>query len=313
MGHPDELFEKTPGDSGRCSICREIPRDCSILPCGHSFCHDCIAELISTAVEPPSCPQCRHLVTRSDIFKNHLCREIIDAMPVKCIPESPTSTGEGTECQWKGKLSQWAPHCNKDCTHRFNKCPLQDCGAFLRRGDEKARVEHLKNRHLLLYIHQSNPNEGIKAVKVSGAGCSYVNGFYYEDIESGSDVFVRFARYQHVSIKCFLLKNQEKQKWYIGICPLSVTARAYLEDAPNKYPFLYENSTRPFSHITGRWKVCSSEHSPAPRSTVLEDKWKPPTPRAETPQTERQPTETQPTETSQFLSALFASSDDSDF
>ena len=42
----------------RCLICLEPPHDPIVLPCGHSFCTGCVAELRAKGVSD-SCPACR--------------------------------------------------------------------------------------------------------------------------------------------------------------------------------------------------------------------------------------------------------------
>ena len=56
------------GDEGSrtCPICLDEPSQWSVTSCGHTFCTDCIHELVVAGGVP--CPICRHKLKRSDVF-----------------------------------------------------------------------------------------------------------------------------------------------------------------------------------------------------------------------------------------------------
>lgn len=47
-------------ESLRCSICLDLFRNPAMIPCGHSFCTDCIAGVWDRDRDVCRCPQCKH-------------------------------------------------------------------------------------------------------------------------------------------------------------------------------------------------------------------------------------------------------------
>lgn len=72
-------FEIDLSSNYNCSICFRVMINCSIIPCGHEFCHDCIR-----LVTPPKCPLCRLVYTYTSIVPSYKTSIIIDKLPVKC-------------------------------------------------------------------------------------------------------------------------------------------------------------------------------------------------------------------------------------
>lgn len=54
-----------------CPICQELFKDPRLLPCLHTYCKQCLAELVRTAIRKGqiSCPECRKIV---QVFNTHL-------------------------------------------------------------------------------------------------------------------------------------------------------------------------------------------------------------------------------------------------
>ncbi|XP_039539365.1 uncharacterized protein LOC120487190 isoform X1 [Pimephales promelas] len=54
-------------ESLRCSICLDLFRNPAIIPCGHSFCSDCIAGVWDRDRDVCRCPQCKHTFNRRPV------------------------------------------------------------------------------------------------------------------------------------------------------------------------------------------------------------------------------------------------------
>ena len=146
MGHPTDIFLKTPDDSIICSICFEVLEDpASFKECGHTFCAKCISACLSSAGTCPTCRKSAHTGSNP----NYSLRDIIDKLEVRCPNNSlllgsddsdcdsdngsnnPPSkrlktTGETNEisdelnnnemsCNWKGTVGTLSQHVGNDC------------------------------------------------------------------------------------------------------------------------------------------------------------------------------------------------------
>ncbi|RVE61979.1 hypothetical protein OJAV_G00176560 [Oryzias javanicus] len=64
-----------------CAVCLEVLRDPATIPCGHSYCLDCIEDYWSKtkAREPYSCPQCRQEFSPKPLLsRNTVLAEVVD-------------------------------------------------------------------------------------------------------------------------------------------------------------------------------------------------------------------------------------------
>lgn len=59
-----EIVEKL----ATCSVCFETYKDPYITKCGHTYCKECISEVIN---RQHRCPQCNQNLEQADLIKNH--------------------------------------------------------------------------------------------------------------------------------------------------------------------------------------------------------------------------------------------------
>uniref|UniRef100_A0A8C7Y711 Tripartite motif-containing protein 16-like n=1 Tax=Oryzias sinensis TaxID=183150 RepID=A0A8C7Y711_9TELE len=101
-----------------CSICLDLQKDPVTIPCGHSYCLECIQNFWS-GEEPkaPSCPQCRQSFTsRPVLVRNTILAELVeDARKAELQPSSSERSGTGPEhvdCDFcEGKKLKAAMSC----------------------------------------------------------------------------------------------------------------------------------------------------------------------------------------------------------
>uniref|UniRef100_A0A0G4H758 RING-type domain-containing protein n=1 Tax=Chromera velia CCMP2878 TaxID=1169474 RepID=A0A0G4H758_9ALVE len=94
----------------KCSICMEVFNSPSSLPCGHTFCEECIVSWKASKIG--GCPHCRAAI--SSIHKNVVVESVIDDLPVRCPFRR--------KCQWKGCLKEMEPHA-RNCPDNPAKLP----------------------------------------------------------------------------------------------------------------------------------------------------------------------------------------------
>ncbi|KAK7020284.1 hypothetical protein VNI00_017736 [Paramarasmius palmivorus] len=60
-----------------CPICLEDMKDPKLLPCGHSFCEQCVTQWTNMKKE---CPQCAQAVTADTLPVNYALRNVVDVL-----------------------------------------------------------------------------------------------------------------------------------------------------------------------------------------------------------------------------------------
>uniref|UniRef100_A0A3B4USE3 RING-type domain-containing protein n=1 Tax=Seriola dumerili TaxID=41447 RepID=A0A3B4USE3_SERDU len=60
-----------------CSVCLEILRDPVTIPCGHSYCFDCIEDHWNRTKQKDqySCPQCRKVFNPRPLLSRNTCQK----------------------------------------------------------------------------------------------------------------------------------------------------------------------------------------------------------------------------------------------
>lgn len=79
------MDEKQISELLECSVCLErLDQGCKVLPCQHTFCRQCLDEIVLTQKEL-RCPECRALVTVrvSDLPTNILVVRILEGLKSK--------------------------------------------------------------------------------------------------------------------------------------------------------------------------------------------------------------------------------------
>ena len=174
-GYSSNIFIQKPCDAIICCICREVFRDVSTLPCGHSFCGQCLTRSLENT---GACPTCRREVEVSDIIPNYAMRDMIGNMDV-CCPSSITSSTTNVnnhdnninsqddnfeqeeiressskraridtstnsascstemmvKCSWRGKLRDLNTHIKNDCEWALVQCKVKGCNHKCLRKD----------------------------------------------------------------------------------------------------------------------------------------------------------------------------------
>uniref|UniRef100_A0A3P9HFU9 Tripartite motif-containing protein 16-like n=1 Tax=Oryzias latipes TaxID=8090 RepID=A0A3P9HFU9_ORYLA len=79
-----------------CSICLDLQKDPVTIPCGHSYCLECIQNFWSG--EEPKAPSCPHFTSRPVLVRNTILSELVeDARKAELQPSSSECSGTGPE------------------------------------------------------------------------------------------------------------------------------------------------------------------------------------------------------------------------
>ena len=142
-----------------CSICLNVMNDSHQCRKGHSFCRDCLTEVLS---KNEVCPECREKTTLQSISSCLLAKNMIDRADVYCFTRlealqkaadenddvsagaaagnkrkrtgKATKTAKSDHCTWTGKFYDARTHFD-DCEHAGSMCKNDGCPAIVRRKD----------------------------------------------------------------------------------------------------------------------------------------------------------------------------------
>lgn len=95
-----------------CSVCLEVLRDPVTIPCGHSYCLDCIEDYWNTAKQKDhySCPQCRQVFNpRPLLSRNTVLAEVVERFLKSEV--QPTKLDEVKCSACKGRKSRAVKSC----------------------------------------------------------------------------------------------------------------------------------------------------------------------------------------------------------
>eukprot|EP00026_Physarum_polycephalum_P001188 Phypoly_transcript_01189.p1 GENE.Phypoly_transcript_01189~~Phypoly_transcript_01189.p1 ORF type:complete len:520 (+),score=57.02 Phypoly_transcript_01189:1800-3359(+) len=77
----DDRLVAPPPDWATCCVCHEIFKNPFSTMCGHSFCYDCIIEVIH---RKGTCPLCRHPIGLNEITEDKQTSQAISGLTVRC-------------------------------------------------------------------------------------------------------------------------------------------------------------------------------------------------------------------------------------
>nr|XP_057922027.1 tripartite motif-containing protein 16 isoform X2 [Doryrhamphus excisus] len=124
-------------DQFSCSVCLEVLRDPVTIPCGHSYCLNCIEDYWNRTKQKGqySCPQCRQLFSpKPQLNRNTVLGELVEKLVKSGLqepPGPPVSTEEVKCGVCTGKKSKAVTSC-VTCSESY-------CAAHLRAHDERFR------------------------------------------------------------------------------------------------------------------------------------------------------------------------------
>lgn len=156
-----------------CSICLGRYRDPVTLPCGHSFCGNCIQDSWRSCEK--SCPECRQPFPEgAKLSRNVKMSTLLQALPVLPAPPAVTprrdsATSHSARCLRHGRPLEF--FCRTEGLCVCSACTVHDCSHHERALlDVERRVREVRE----------GPLRGPKLLVARARGCSRICGFPYE-------------------------------------------------------------------------------------------------------------------------------------
>lgn len=134
-----------------CSVCLEVLRDPATIPCGHSYCLDCIQDYWNRSKQKGqySCPQCRQVFNpRPLLSRNTVLGEVVERFQQSGSHAAAQHSAKEVTC---GACGGRRSRAVKSCL----VCAESYCGDHLRGHSERFRgknhklvppLDHLKER-----------------------------------------------------------------------------------------------------------------------------------------------------------------------
>ena len=112
-----------------CAICSGLLEQPVLTECGHTFCADCMWELITRCTgtrNTAPCPECRAPVSKRTIRKaSYRLRQVLDEVVLSCPHKG---------CRWFRKAGEMDQHARR-CRHALIQCRWAGCQATFPRRD----------------------------------------------------------------------------------------------------------------------------------------------------------------------------------
>lgn len=115
----------------QCSVCCEYFTQPVSVPCGHTFCKDCILQALEVN---PGCPLCRTLIDPSLLYEVIALSRLCDELPVYCPHKA---LGCNHTCQ----RIQLGKHLKDDCVYIGTLCRVEECRKKLLKKDLSEHME----------------------------------------------------------------------------------------------------------------------------------------------------------------------------
>ncbi len=106
-----------------CELCKGIYWDPHVDGCGHVFCKDCFYKFIEI-LKRNVCPITKKEIDLNLVSPIKFVAGILEKQILKC---------QHKECQWTGKLIDYLPHLNAECSFEQVKCIYSQCKVKLQR------------------------------------------------------------------------------------------------------------------------------------------------------------------------------------